>query len=116
MLNQTEIECVNACNDCVAACLQYATDPLNKHSTSNMNGCIIQDMECANICKLLSTSIAHGDLSMLKICALCADICEKCASQCSQYYMSYFQECIDSCITCAKKCRELIRVSINHRT
>lgn len=107
-MNQKEIACMLACNECADACLQCTTASLINDDASQVLDCITKDMECANVCKVLSKSILQQDLRMLEICKVCAEICEICALACSKHNKKYYQKCAHACLHCAEKCRSLI--------
>lgn len=105
MLNQSEIECLRECNDCAAACLQCASACLEEEDPKSMARCIALDMECADICRLAAASIARGDEHMNAVCALCADACQSCATECANHPMDHCQRCATACQRCADACR-----------
>ncbi len=109
MLSQTEINCINACNDCALACLQCTSICLKENNVGNMVGCIAMDMECANICKLAATSIAQVDSHRLDVCKICLEICEKCATECAKHTMSHCKKCVQACNACAKACEAMLQ-------
>ena len=107
MLNQLETEYLRACNDCAAACLQYATLCLNEDDPKPMVNCILFDMECADMCRHTALAIARGDAHLHAISLLCAEICEKCAVECGKHEMSHCQHCAETCKRCAVACRSM---------
>lgn len=108
MLNQTETECLEACNACATACLQCASTNINGSDPQLMARCISLALECADICRLASASIARGDEHMKEICALCADICHACEGECASHKMAHCQQCAEACQRCAEACRSMM--------
>jgi len=108
LLNEIEINCINACNDCARSCLQCSSGCLKESNVKDMVGCIALDMECANICHLVATSIAQGHSHTFKVCKLCLDILEKCVSECSKHSMAHCKKCVQACNDCASACRAML--------
>lgn len=107
MLNQMENVYLRACNDCTDACLQCATLCLKEDNPKPMVNCILLDMECADMCRHTAQAIAREDSHCHAISLLCAEICEKCADECSKHDMGHCQHCAETCKRCAVACRSM---------
>lgn len=107
MLNQNEIECLNACNDCTIACLQCSTACLEEVDIKFLAKCITLNLECANICHMTAYSIAR-DGNKNKASTLCAEACQNCAAECEKHAMEHCKICADVCNRCAELCRMLV--------
>ena len=77
---QNHEACLQACNECAAACLKGA-DP------KAMARCVALDLERADICCLAAASIARCGEQVQAICALCRNACESCGTECSRHAM-----------------------------
>ena len=107
MAHQQYQSCIEACNDCAVACNHCATACLQEHDVRSMARCISLDMECADICRLASASMARGGEHAQAICALCADICQTCGDECAKHPMDHCRQCADACRRCADECRRI---------
>ena len=107
MLNLMETEYLRVCNDCAAACLQCATLCLKEDDPKPMVNCVLLDMECADMCRHTAQAIARGDSHLHAISLLCAEICEKCAAECTKFEMDHCQHCAETCKRCAVACRSM---------
>ena len=72
-----------------------------------MVNCILLDMECADMSRLTAQAIARGDAHLHAISLLCAEICEKCATECGKHDMDHCQHCAETCKRCAVACRSM---------
>jgi hypothetical protein len=109
MLTQLQTAYLNACSECAAACLQCATLCLKEDDPKPMVGCILLDLECADMCRHNAQAIARGDSHLHAISLLCAEVCEKCAAECGKHTMHHCQSCAESCKRCAVACRSMVQ-------
>lgn len=109
MVNQKEIECLRACNECAIACLQCAIACIKEADPKAMARCIILDLECADICRLATASMARGGEHMKAICALCAEACQTCATECGKHQMAHCKHCAEACKSCADACHAMVK-------
>ena len=72
-----------------------------------MAQCIQIDMECAAVCYATAQLMSLGSDKAKQLCAICADICEKCAAECAKHKTDHCQECADMCRKCAEECRRM---------
>jgi hypothetical protein len=96
--------CMDACQDCVvncAVCLYAMT------SEASDNDCPSCCLECIEICELTVKALAGGSPNTEKMAALCAELCEWCAGQCSEHDHEHCIRCADSCRRCAAECRQV---------
>lgn len=99
--------CIDACYTCAAACDHCATACLSEPDPSMMADCIRSDLDCADVCRLAAAAMARGSDSMKEICALCADLCDRCATECEKHDHDHCQECAKACRDCANECRKM---------
>lgn len=105
MLDQKQRDCLLACNDCAAACHACVASCLAEAEPKPMVRCITLDMECADLCRLVATSLARGDEHSAELCLLCARVCQACGSECARHPMDHCQQCAEACMRCATACR-----------
>lgn len=107
VLNQEQLACIRACNECVVACLQCASECLKESDPKAMARCIALAMECADFCRMTASSVAMGGEHINAVCALCAVVCQTCANECAKHPMAQCQICADACEKCAAVCRAM---------
>ncbi len=97
-------ECIDACDACATACGQCFAEMTGKASHNDCPACCI---ECAAIARLCSDAMARNSPFAKQLCALCADICDWCASECEAHDMAHCQRCAEACRRCAAACRSM---------
>ncbi|KAF1680275.1 four-helix bundle copper-binding protein [Bacillus sp. SKDU12] len=97
---EASIDCMQACNYCFTKCLEESAQ-------HNLSGCIRLDRECADICALAVKAMQTDSPFVKEICALCADICEACGTECEKHEHDHCQACAMSCFRCAEQCRSM---------
>ena len=111
-------DCIQACGDCANECKEV----LFQHCL-NMGGAHIEQnhvnlmVDCIQICRMSGDFMLRGsDMHMLS-CALCAEICDACATSCEDIGDPEMQECADLCRQCAELCREMSgNIHLPHET
>lgn len=100
-----------------STCLEDCTECYQTVLASAMNHCLLSGgehvspdhfrlmMDCAEMCK----TAAHFQLShspyTVRVCGVCADICEACASSCEK--LSGLEDCVLICLKTADSCRSM---------
>lgn len=98
--------CTEACTQCHQACLHTAmthclqiggkhVEP--EHFTLMLN--------CAEICQASANLQLSGSQFVPKLCALCAEICEECATSCEA--IGDMDDCAVACRKCAEICTSM---------
>ena len=101
------LACIEACHACVVACNHCAVSCLVEDDVKMMARCIAMDMDCAAACSFAAGAMARGSEHAKAICALCADICQKCGDECAKHKMEHCQQCAKACHSCADECRKM---------
>lgn len=100
--------CIEACQQCAVACHHCAASCLDEPDASAMARCIALDMDCAALCELAAGAMGRGSEWAEQICALCAEVCDDCADECTKHTaMQHCQECAQACSRCADECRRM---------
>lgn len=107
MSKQQYESCIEACNECAVACDFCAASCLQEQDVKAMARCIALDMDCAQVCRLASSTMARDSEFASMICQMCAEICEACGEECARHQMSHCQECAQACRRCAAECRRM---------
>ncbi|MGK9265247.1 four-helix bundle copper-binding protein [Bacillus inaquosorum] len=106
-MEHTSQACIEACINCMEACNHCFTKCLEENAQHDLSGCIRLDRECADICALAVKAMQTDSPFMKEICALCADICEACGTECEKHDHDHCQACAKSCFACAEQCRSM---------
>jgi hypothetical protein len=76
---QHTIDCIEACMDCAHVCNACADDMIgmpHEDTDDLMVRCIRLCRDCADICLLAAQWMGRNSAFSIRICALCAEICE----------------------------------------
>ena len=104
--------CVEACQKCTAECEHCATACLQEPDVSARTRCVQLLRDCADICVLSVQWMARGSSYANKICGLCADTCEACATECARFKDEHCQRCAEACRRCAAECRQMAGMAV----
>ncbi|KAK6020454.1 hypothetical protein OSTOST_13892 [Ostertagia ostertagi] len=95
-------ECADACGNCSTACLA-------EKDVQKMVECIRLDMDCAQMCQVTAAFISRGSDHAKHFLKECAEICRKCAEECSKHsHMDHCKICAEACRKCAEACEKAI--------
>ena len=72
-----------------------------------MARCIALDMDCAALCQLAAAAMARNSDNAQAICALCAEVYQRCGDECAKHDHAHCQACARDCHACAKACRAM---------
>lgn len=104
--------CIDACIQCAQECEHCAHACLGEQDVKKMAECIRLDKDCAEVCWSAAGFMSRGSQFVQQICAVCADICEACATQCRKHKMDHCQRCADACERCAEECRQMAGANV----
>ncbi|MBK1711880.1 four-helix bundle copper-binding protein [Rubrivivax gelatinosus] len=104
MKHDTEQACLDACTACAEACERCAAACLKEDDVTMLARCIVLDLDCAAICRLSASYIAHGSESAASACVLCEDVCRRCADECGRHEHAHCRRCAKACLACAEAC------------
>jgi hypothetical protein len=97
--------CVATCSKCREVCAEtvaYCLDQGGEHADARH---ISLMLSCMEICGMAGNVMAFGSDFYRQACALCADICEKCAADCDNFADDTMAKCAVVCRKCAERCR-----------
>ena len=100
--------CIEACNACVNSCDRCATACLQDDDVEMMVLCILEDLDCAAVCRMAAGYMARDSRYARNVCDLCASICETCAEECARHPQPHCQICAQACRRCADECRRMV--------
>jgi hypothetical protein len=100
-------DCIAACHACAVACNHGAACCLQEPDVKSMARCIALQSDCAQICELAVAFMSGGSDHSPALCALCADICRACGTECQRHDLDHCQQCAEACFRCEKECRKV---------
>ena len=108
MTRRRHSACIEACHFCALACQHCAAACLQEPDPEPLARCISLSLDCSDLCDLTVRAIARASEHSDAICALCADLCDSCGSECSQHDMEQCCICANACRRCAEECRRML--------
>lgn len=91
------------CGECAKACDATVKNISKKGDKYTSLVRLMKD--CSKVCKL--SDDMHGSQFEKQVAALCADVCNKCASECESMKDKSLQNCIDQCRKCETSCKKM---------
>jgi len=104
MDNQKNLEtlyfCAAQCAHCYNAC-QIEKDK------EKLQRCMMLDKDCEDLCRLTAQLLERGSGNAELFLKLCAEICERCASECEKHAaLEHCKRCAEACRKCAEMCHD----------
>lgn len=93
--------CIAACNNCAASCL-------DEDNVQAMINCIKLDLDCADVCQIALKLLARDSRHANSVIELCKEICEECAAECENHEYDHCQQCANACRRCEDRCRNYL--------
>lgn len=106
--NKEYQDCIDACSKCAQICEECFRLCLDAQDVKSREHCILDLMDCADICAVASCSMARRSRHLKQILTTCANICDECATQCDKFSSEHNRMCADACRKCADECRKII--------
>lgn len=104
---------VSAASECAAVCTACADACLQEEDVASLRSCIRQNLDCADICAVVSRLIARpgeqdADTLRSQLDA-CAAACRACAEECQHHAdaMEHCAVCAEACRACAEECERM---------
>jgi hypothetical protein len=101
-------ECVQTCLDCHRSCLEtvrYCLQQGGRHAEAKHVQLLL---DAAEICQLNAGFMLRGSEFHGRTCAVCAEVCERCAQSCDQFGDDpQMRACAEACRRCAESCRPM---------
>lgn len=95
----TLLECAQACEQCMSACL-------DEDDVTAMAHCIELDRDCADICFLGAQLLLRDSEVAHKFLMICEEACRKCAGECGKHTHDHCRKCAAACQQCAEACHK----------
>jgi hypothetical protein len=96
-LIDTLLECAQACEKCMAACL-------DEDDVTSMAHCIELDRDCSEICILGAKLLIRASEISHKFLLMCEEACRSCMEECSKHEHEHCKACAEACRKCAEAC------------
>lgn len=90
--------CINHCNFCSDACL-------GEDDVKMMVSCIRSDKVCAEACAALVQILAIRDADVDGLVEYCRKVCAACAEECEKHAAQHCKDCAKACRECEKACQ-----------
>lgn len=107
-LAQDVQQCISDCWDCHSVCSEtvfHCLEMGGKHAEPTH---IRLMLDCAEICQTAANFMLRGSALHVQTCALCAVICERCASDCARFGDDQqMKACADACRRCSESCQRM---------
>ena len=109
MSHEKHSQLLEALNNCAAECNHCATACLSEENVKILARCIKLDMDCADICTLISRFLARGSEHAQHLLKECAEICNACAEECEKHahHHDHCKKCAEVCRVCAEACLQV---------
>jgi hypothetical protein len=109
------VECIEACFDCAQSCTACADACLGEQDPKMLARCIRLNLDCADVCgstgKILSRQTAFDPTMAGAILLACTQACRVCAEECerhaSEMGMEHCRVCAEACRRCEAACHNL---------
>lgn len=106
-MSQEMQQCIRDCEDCHHVCVEtvaYCLQQGGRHAEYQHIGLLLN---CADICMSTAHFMVTGSDLHGRVCAVCAEVDERCAQSCDQFGDARMQRCADACRRCAESCRRM---------
>lgn len=97
-------ELVESLENCVAACHNCAASCLEEENVYSMRECIKLDLDCADVCHMALKLLARDSSHAVSVVKLCMGICAECAAECEKHEHDHCQQCAKACRRCEDQC------------
>lgn len=106
--------CINSCANCASLSEYCASMCLKDKTGLPLSFCVQLSMECATICSAAARLMSLESEFAPSVCKVCAEMCIKCADECSKYDTAFCYECAEACRQCAGLCKKMYTVESIH--
>ena len=100
--------CREKCHSCHDICVETALHCLEQEPRRTDAAHIRLLLDCAQICRTSGDFLLRGSSLHERTCAVCAEICIRCAEACDQIVDDpVLRQCAETCRRCADSCAEM---------
>ena len=100
--------CIHACTACHHICQETLAHCLEKGGRHADPAHIRVLMDCSAICATSADFMLRNSEHYVRVCAVCAEICDRCAASCEAFGDDpEMRRCAEACRRCAESCRQI---------
>ncbi len=99
--------CIDSCAKCAQACRECFMLCLKEPDVADRTKCISILNECSMMCHSSVAMMTMVGQASKQHCALCAELCDKCAAECEMFKDNHCIKCAQICRECAEECRKM---------
>jgi hypothetical protein len=108
--HEQEMErCIDECHKCAKSChgsMSHCLELGGEHASAHHIGLLA---DCAAICEVTASVMAHGGPLMARTAQLCVEACRSCQESCEQFPDdATMRECAEACRRCAEACEAMV--------
>lgn len=100
--------CIDECHECAKSChesMPHCLELGGEHASGDHVGLLA---DCAAVCEVTASIMAHGGPLMQSAARLCAEACRLCQESCEQFPDDeMMRECAEACRRCAEACEAM---------
>lgn len=100
-------ECIALCAHCHKVCTDTATHCVEQGGRHAAQAHITPLLDCAQICQTSADFMLRHSPDRKGMCAVCAEICVRCAEDCETFSDKMMQDCAKACRACADSCERM---------
>lgn len=100
-------QCIDACSECSQVCTETVAYCLEQGGAHARADHVRLLLDCAEICQTSANYMSRGSDLHAETCAVCADVCDRCAQACASFEDEQMRRCADVCRRCAESCRHM---------
>ena len=90
--------CIQECLNCHSVCLEIAAHWLQMGGKHAEAAPIRLLLDCAEICQTSANFMLRGSDLHGRVCAVCAEVCERCAQDCARFTdAEQMRRCAEAC-------------------
>lgn len=104
MPTKEQQDCIDACNSCIItanACLAI------RIGEEAMVDCLMLCLDCTDLCGVCVKLLAGDSQFANRVCGICADACDQCATECDKFDSPECKACAEACRACAEQCQQM---------
>lgn len=106
-MSQDIQQCIDECLNCHRICLETVQHCLQKGGEHAKPEQIVLLLDCAEVCQTSANFMLRGSDLHQRTCAVCAEVCSRCAESCEALGGKELEACAKACRSCAESCEQM---------
>ncbi|WP_119419721.1 four-helix bundle copper-binding protein [Desertibaculum subflavum] len=109
--NDALIRCIEECYDCAQICTSCADACLGEKEVQRLTQCVRMNLDCADVClatgALATRRTGSNEQLIARMLDSCAEACRLCAEECEKHASQHkhCRICADACRRCEAACQ-----------